>query len=161
MKMKKYSFITVVALFLQITCTVLSFAGEPPVLTTGEQVYVPAYSYIYISNREQKFKLTITLSIRNIDPKHAITIESVNYFNTNGKLITKYLAHKVTLNAFQATHFIVPQKDESGGAGAHFLVVWKSLKPVNSPLIETVMIGAEGQQGISFTSRGIPIRIPY
>ena len=37
---------------------------------------------------------------------------------------------------------------------ANFLVEWKSEKSVNPPFVESVMIGAEGQQGISFASRG-------
>jgi hypothetical protein len=37
-------------------------------------------------------------------------------------------------------------------------VRWKAEIPVNEPIIEGVMIGASGQQGISFTSRGVAIK---
>ena len=43
-------------------------------LSTGQSIYVPAYSHIYTGNREQAFLLTVTISIRNIDPEHSIKI---------------------------------------------------------------------------------------
>jgi hypothetical protein len=53
---------------------------------------------------------------------------------------------------------VVHESDKSGGSGASFLVEWESEKPVSPPIIETVMIGAQTQQGISFTSRGQVIK---
>jgi hypothetical protein len=38
--------------------------------------------------------------------------------------------------------------------GANFIVKWKSATEVNPPIIESIMIGAQSSQGISFTSRG-------
>ena len=49
-------------------------AGEINGLSVGQTIYVPAYSHIYSGNRERPFLLTVTLSIRNIDPTHKITI---------------------------------------------------------------------------------------
>jgi len=46
------------------------YADEKIELSDGQTIYVPAYSHIYSGNREQPFLLTVTLSIRNIDPKH-------------------------------------------------------------------------------------------
>ncbi len=46
------------------------------------------------------------------------------------------------------------ESDLRGGSGANFIVKWKADVPANRPIIEAVMIGARGQQGISFTSRG-------
>lgn len=128
-------------------------AEEATLLSKGQALYVPAYSHIYAGNRDLPILLTVTLSIRNTDPNHPITITSVDYYGTKGELLKKYLDQAVVLTPFQSTRYIIPQKDKSGGSGANFLVAWKSEKAVNPPLVESVMIGAEGQQGISFTSR--------
>lgn len=123
-------------------------------LSLGQTVYVPAYSHIYIGNRERPFLLTVTLSIRNIDAKHPVTITAADYYDTKGKRIRKYLEQPIALGPWESIRYVVPQKDKSGGSGANFVVEWKSDKAVNPVLVEAVMIGAESQQGISFTSRG-------
>ena len=132
----------------------LAHADETRTLSQGQTIYVPCYSHIYAGNREVKVLLTVTLSIRNVDPKHSITITSVDYYGTKGELLKKYLNQAVVLGPFESTRYVIPQKDKSGGSGANFLVAWKSEKPANPPLTESIMIGAEGQLGISFTSRG-------
>jgi hypothetical protein len=60
-------------------------------LSVGQTIYVPAYSHIYSGNNERPFLLTVTLSIRNIDPKHEITITEVDYYETQGKRLRVYL----------------------------------------------------------------------
>lgn len=132
----------------------LAHADEAMAPSQGQTIYVPCYSHIYAGNRELKVLLTVTLSIRNVDPKQSITITSVDYYGTKGELLKKYLNQAVVLGPFESTRYVIPQKDKSGGSGANFLVAWKSGKPVNPPLMESIMIGAEGQLGISFTSRG-------
>jgi len=58
-------------------------------LSAGQAIYVPAYSHIYSGNREMPFFLTVTLSIRNIDPRNPIRIKAADYFETQGKLLKK------------------------------------------------------------------------
>ena len=123
-------------------------------LSQGQTIYVPAYSHIYSGNRELPLLLAVTLSIRNVDSKYPITVTAVEYYGTKGEHIKKYLDQALTLAPFESTRYVVPQKDKAGGSGANFIVEWKAEKAVNPPLAESVMIGAEGQQGISFTSRG-------
>lgn len=123
-------------------------------LSKGQTIYVPCYSHIYAGNRELQVLLTVTISIRNVDPKRSITITSVDYYGTKGELLKKYLSQAVVLGPLESTRYVIAQKDKSGGDGANFLVAWKSEQPVNLPLMESIMIGAEGQLGISFTSRG-------
>jgi len=101
--------------------------------------------------------LSITLSVRNTDTKGAITVEAVNYHDTQGSLIKKYLDEPLQLNPLQSERFIVPQKDNRGGSGATFIVIWKSENPVNPPVVESIMIGTQSQLGISFTSRGVAV----
>ena len=130
------------------------YAKEEISLSNGQIIYVPAYSHIYSGNREQPFLLTVTLSIRNIDPKHQIKITVVDYYETQGKLLKKYLDKPVLLKPLESLRYIVPERDKSGGSGANFIVEWISEGFINPPIVETIMIGTQNQQGISFTSRG-------
>ena len=132
-------------------------AGETGTLISEQTIYVPAYSHIYIGSNEQPFLLTVTLSIRNIDPQNSITVKTVDYYQTQGHFLKKYLTSPLTLKPLESLRYVVPEKDASGGSGANFIVQWKAAKPVNAPIIEAIMIGAKTQQGISFTSRGQPI----
>ena len=129
-------------------------AEEKIGLSDGQTIYVPAYSHIYSGDRERPFLLTVTLSIRNIDPKHHLRITTVDYYETQGKLLKRYVDKPVTLNPLESIRYIIPERDRAGGSGANFMVAWKAEKYVNPPIVETIMIGTQSQQGISFTSRG-------
>lgn len=140
-------------LFLSVANAVL--AGE---LSRGQLVYVPVYSHVYHGDREQPLMLTAILSIRNTDPTHPITLVLADYYDTDGRLIKKYVTQPITLKPLGSTRFVIKESDTKGGSGANFLVRWKAEAEVNEPILEGVMIGATGQQGISFTSRGIVIK---
>lgn len=127
-------------------------------LLKGQTVYAPAYSHIYHGDREQPFFLAVTLSIRNTNPDHSITLTKVDYYDSDGKLLRNYLDKEVKLGAMASTRYIINVSDKSGGSGANFIVRWKSDEMVTEPIIETVMISTNTQQGISFTSRGQAIK---
>ncbi len=127
-------------------------------LSNGQMVYVPAYSHIYIGDRESPYLLTITLSIRNIDPKHEIKVTSVKYYESQGKLLKEYLNEPAVLKPLESIRYVIPERDKSGGSGANFIVEWNTDKYVNPPVIESIMIGTQSQQGISFTSQGRVIK---
>jgi len=139
----------VVGLFLPF----VSHAEEKVALVKGQTVYVPVYSHIYSGNKEYPFLLTATLSIRNIDLNHKITITMIDYYNTEGGFVGHFLTEPITLMALASTRYVVKQDDKSGGSGAKFIVRWQAEQAVNPPVIESVMIGSQ-QQGVSFTSRG-------
>ncbi len=124
------------------------------VISTGQTVYVPVYSHIYSGDREHPFYLAATLSIRNTDPKHAINILTVDYYDSKGKLLKSYLENPINLDPLSATRYIIKESDKSGGSGANFIVKWKSDVKVNAPIVESIMIGTKTQQGISFITRG-------
>jgi len=154
--MKKCRFLGVLLIFLSI-CFLSpqhSHADEKNGLSDGQTIYVPAYSHIYSGDREMPFLLTVTLSIRNIDPTHPINITHVNYYDTKGKVIKSFLDKPVILSPLESIRYVIPENDKAGGSGANFLVEWKSDKLVNPPIVESIMIGTQSQQGISFTSRG-------
>lgn len=153
--MKKTSCLSILPLLALLLIAVRPAHGDESVnLSRGQTIYVPAYSHIYVGNREKPFLLTITLSIRNIDARNRVTVSSADYYDSKGKLIRKYLEQPVSLGPWESIRYVVPQKDKSGGSGANFVVGWNSEKSVNPLLVEAIMIGAESQQGISFSSRG-------
>ena len=129
-------------------------ACDNPELSKGQTIYVPAYSHIYSANNERPFLLTVTLSIRNTDQHNQIKISRVDYFETQGKLIMEYIDTVVVLDPLESLRYVVPEKDESGGSGANFIVEWTADKCTNPPIAESIMIGTREGQGISFTSRG-------
>lgn len=153
--LRRWRIITGILLCLFVMAPELSRAAEKASgLSTGQRMYVPAYSHIYSGNRERPFMLTVTLSIRNIDPLNPIEIRSVDYYETRGKLLKRYIDAKVILKPLESLRYVIPERDNSGGAGANFIVEWRSGKAVNPPIVEAIMIGTQNQQGVSFTSRG-------
>lgn len=133
---------------------VLLHAGDKSGLSQGQTIYVPAYSHIYTGNREKTFLLTVTLSIRNIDPKHSIEFTTVDYYETRGRLLKHFLDKPITLQPLESKRYIIPEREKVGGSGANFIVQWNANHAVNPPIVESIMIGAQYGQGISFSSRG-------
>ena len=153
-KMRLFVGLLFLPIFLLWVESLPLYAEEACELTDGQTIYVPVYSHIYSGNNERPFLLTVTLSIRNLDPKHPITITLVDYYETQGKFLKKYLNKPAILNPLESIRYIIPEKDKTGGSGANFIVEWKSDKFVNPPIVESIMIGTQSSQGISFTSRG-------
>ena len=128
-------------------------------LSSGQTVYVPIYSHIYSGVKGRPFDLAATLSIRNTDPQYPITLVSVKYYDSDGKLVEDHVLKKPKqLNALVTSRYIIAEGDNTGGSGANFIVIWKSDQKVNPPIIEAVMIGTHSGQGISFVSRGQVIK---
>ncbi len=144
--------------FFSLSMNTMANAEEIKGLVSGQTVYVPAYSHIYIGNKETPYLLTITLSIRNIDPVNPITITQVNYYESQGKFLKELMSEPVVLAPMASTRYIIPQKDKTGGSGGNFIVKWECEQACNPPIIESIMIGTQSQQGISFTSRGRALR---
>lgn len=137
-------------LLISLILSGTGICSDQPGLSKGQKVYVPAYSHIYSGNRQVPSLLTVTLSIRNTDPAHAIKVETVDYFDTQGKLLKNHIELPVYLKPLETVNYVIPLDDKSGGAGANFIVTWTASGPVNQPIIETIMIGSRS----SFTSRG-------
>jgi hypothetical protein len=130
------------------------YADSGTVLSNGQSVYVPVYTHIYSGLKGRPFELGTTLSIRNTDPKYSITVVSVKFYDTSGRLLKDYLPEPKRLNALVSTRYVIKEGESGGGSGANFLVTWQSEKVVNPPVIEAIMIGTRSGQGISFVSQG-------
>ncbi len=136
----------------------LALAEEPSGLMRwlGETVYVPSYSRVYTQENRRE-RLASTLVVHNVDPESEISLERVAYYDQAGQLLTELLAAPVTLGSLESKSFLTAISDDKGGVGANYIVEWQSATPVVSPVIEAIMIGGAGTQGISFLSRGVAI----
>lgn len=152
--MKARIFIIITFSLFMITIESNVLADNCVKLQTQQSIYVPVYAYIYYGNKPSPFHLTVTLSIRNTDTKNNVTVLSVDYFDTAGKLIKQYLKEPVKLGILETIRYVIKSDDKKGGSGAKFIVRWKSDEPVNEPLIEAIMISTASGQGISWKSRG-------
>ena len=127
-------------------------------LSKGQTVYVPAYSNVFTGPKRLPFQLATTLSIRSTDLSASIRITSIDYYDTSGRLIRRYLDKPLSLGPLASTIVHIEEKDASGGFGANFIVRWGADRAVNTPIVECVMIGATSGQGISFVSPGQEIK---
>jgi len=116
------------------------------------------YSHIYTGDKERPFNLAVTLSIRNTDPRGSLRLTAVDYYDTDGHLVRHYLEAPLEMNPLASIRYVVAEKDVKGGSGANFLVRWEASDAINVPVVESVMIGAQSGQGISFTSQAREIQ---
>jgi hypothetical protein len=117
-------------------------------------VFVPAYSTIRVAGGKGKVDLATTLTIHNTSEEKPLILVRVDYFDTAGNLLHRYLEKPVALRPMGSGETFVPAQDTRGGTGANFIVEWVGERPISEPLIEAVMLGISGSQGFSFTSRG-------
>lgn len=130
---------------------------SPPTGSTRlRTVYVPAYSHLPRNNGNEIF-LSILLSVRNMDSSAVVTLNHVDYFDTSGHRVRRYLREPRQLRPLETAEFSVQTLDAAGGSGANFLVYWEGPSDAHALLTETVMWGNVGAGQISFTSRGIEL----
>lgn len=129
-------------------------AAAPGAFVRGQLVYVPIYSSIYHRHDKGMFHLTAVLSVRNTSETTRVIVSRVDYYDTNGKLLRRFIDTPHALGPYATVDFVIPEQDLAGGTGANFVVRWDAERAVSTPLIEAVMLGSLGTQGYSFTSRG-------
>ena len=134
--------------------TIKNLPTQDDSLHKSNKVYVAVYSNIYQSTRNDRTALTSTLSIHNTSETDTLFITRIDYHNTEGKLVKKYLENPIYLNTFETIEYVVDEKDESGGSGANFVIEWYGDKKLN-PLFQAVMIGGLGSKSFSFTTEGV------
>jgi len=127
-------------------------------LSKGQTVYVPVYSNVFSGPRNRPLHLATTLSIRNTDMTASFKVTAIDYYDTGGKLIRRHLERPTIVKPMATIYVHLEEKDTAGGFGANFIVRWQAEAVMNAPVIECVMIGATGGQGISFVSPGQEIK---
>lgn len=133
--------------------------AKGPKLSTGQTLYVAAYSTVFLGGKSIEFPLAGTLVVRNTDPNRAISLKSIKYHGSQGQMLKDYLPNPLSISPLGTRRFPVQESDPKAVEnGACFLVEWESPRPVNAPVVECLMIGSAGQQGISFVSSGVVIQ---
>lgn len=114
--------------------------------------YVPAYSHIYSGGGRPQL-LEVTLSVRNTDPSLPLTIHTISYHDSEGRMLKQYVDTASKLPAMATAEYLVEIANRDGGSGANFVILWSSERDNAKPIFETVMIATEGKP-LSFTSYG-------
>ena len=130
--------------------------AQAPTPVRQQLLYVPVYSEIPYGDQHRTLNLSATLSVRNTDRVHALTLKRVDYHNSKGALTSAYLSVPLILKPMASIEFIVKESDRRGGVSASFLVEWAGDVPLSPPAVEAIMISTASAQGISFCS---PARI--
>jgi hypothetical protein len=129
--------------------------GSPELAAAaGQTIYVPAYSAVATADNARLYQLAITLSIRNTDRRLPIVVTAVKYHHQDGRLVRDFLKTPLRLAPLAALEFYLREGDTSGGNSSSFLVEWVGGPAASVPVVESVMVGTAGNQGISFTCPG-------
>lgn len=124
----------------------------------AQTVYVPVYSSVFFGNQKRKgprvFNVAATVTLRNTDLKHAIVITEAQYVGASGKPLRQHLDGPRVLAPLESTELAIDEADVEGGVGACFIVRWQAEHAVTAPIMQSVMIGTQSSQGISFVAEG-------
>ena len=133
---------------------------DPGTLSVKGAIYVPAYSRVYgaAAGDRKLIQLSTTLRIDNTSATKPLVIERIEYFDTAGKLVQRYLSEPVALRPFGSIEIVIPAEDDRGGAASNFVVEWAGSGPIAEPLVEAVMIGSADNTSYSFVSQGRRIK---
>ena len=121
-----------------------------------EEYYVPVYSSIYGHTGKNEFLLSATLSIRNTGFTDSLYISKIDYYDSEGKLLKKYLDSTVLLKPMASMEVVVASSEKEGGAGANFVVECLGNNILNEPLIQSVM--TTGDLRVGFTAEAVKIK---
>jgi len=127
---------------------------QPQAARVGEVIYIPVYSHIFQGDKGSKQPLSSTLVIHNVDPSKSIRITSVRYYDHSGRHLKEYIDGPLSLGPFASANFVVDIGEDRGGVGANFIVEWQADEKVVSPIVEAIMSGGTGTQGLSFVTEG-------
>lgn len=119
--------------------------------------YLSSYSEIYTRSENHLFSLTGTISLRNINLTDTVYIERADYYKTDGEKLRSYFDSPIYLAPMETVEIIIAESDIEGGSGDNFVFHWRKPPGAHDPFFEGVFISVYGQQGISFTTRGIHI----
>jgi len=128
-------------------------------LILRQDVYVPVYSSILGGAGLARLDLAVTLSIRNTSETMPLVIERIDYFDTAGAMVERYLQAPVAIRPLGTIEIFIAIEDVRGGSGPNFIVRWAATGPVAEPVIESVMTGASGTRGFAFVVPGRPLRV--
>ena len=142
------------AFFVILLASSGSSASDHLRKSSGQTVYAPVYSHIYVGAQGQEFQLAATLSVRNTSMLKPISLDYVGYYDSSGKMLRNMITSPLQIEPLGSSQYFIGESDTAGGFGAFFLVKWSADARVNEPVIEVVTAGTRSGQGISFVSSG-------
>jgi hypothetical protein len=119
-------------------------------IVAGQTLYVPIYSSVFTADSASSVDLAATLFVRNTDTHRPMILIRAEYFDSGGNSLKKFVSEPLKIAPMASVNFFIKESDETGGASPSFLVEWIATEIVSDPLVESVMIGTTGSQGISF-----------
>jgi len=122
----------------------------------GGVIYAPLYQEAVIDHRGRSLDLAATVYVRNLSQKHPITIEAVTLVDGKGGVGPQCIKQAQTLMPLATLRLLSPRCPKGSGEPS-LLVRWSARQPVQPPLVEVLMMGTAGQQGISVSSQGVPL----
>ena len=113
--------------------------------TQGQTVYLSLYPKIERAGKMSPNFLITILTIRNTDLRYPITVNSINYHDSNGALKKQILKEPVILNPISSKSMRFEEKELDTGSGMAgcFIIAWESIKKVSEPIVEGI-IGKSG-----------------
>ncbi|WP_172826942.1 DUF3124 domain-containing protein [Flammeovirga sp. SJP92] len=124
-----------------------------PSLDFQETRYVSAYSNLYYRSAKTNAYCTVVLSIRNTSLTESIYVDKVDYYDSYGELLSKFVMDTNKLRPLETREFVVEYSDQEGGSGANFIVNYGAQSELKDlPIIEAVSIGHVGNNGFAITS---------
>jgi hypothetical protein len=139
-----------VAALVFIGVAPLNAAAQAPCRASGQTLYVPVYSTVYIDQRGADLSLTSTLFLRNTDTKKSLTVIEAAHYDQSGGLVKEYVDQPVVIPPLGSRRFLLAGVGRNKSEGAAVIVRWSAPESMACPVVESVTIGAEGTQGISF-----------
>jgi hypothetical protein len=121
-------------------------------------IYVPIYSDIYIDQTNPEHLLSATLSIRNTSLNDTLYISKIDYYDTAGSLVKRYIDKSISLNPMGTVNYVIEKEDKSGGSGANFIVELNAENSNIKPLIQAIMIGHLSNKSFAFSTDGYSIK---
>jgi len=128
----------------------LTTPPEPASITVHQQTYVPVYSSVAGAGGLSRLDFSATLAIRNTSASKPLVVEHIDYRDTAGNLIERYVDHPVAVKPYATIEVMIATADVRGGTGASFVVAWGAVGPIEEPVIQAVMIGVSGPRSFSF-----------
>jgi hypothetical protein len=130
-------------------------------LSTGGTIFVPAYRSFYqiYGNTRDSYALTSTFFLFNIDPKLAIEVISIDFYDSSGKLLKNLIEAPILVKPKNSKEITIqPRTQPDEDCPSYLMIRWKSNQPANIPLVEVLMVGQVMNRGISFSTRGCEIK---
>lgn len=136
----------------------LTAVPDPALLTNRGSFYAPAFSSVRIEGGRTRLDLAVTLSVHNSSETQPLVINRIDYFDTSGALVQRFLNNAIALRPLGTFEIFISRDDTRGGTGANFIVGWAAKGAIEEPVVQTVMIGSIGTNSYAFTIQGRAIR---